>query len=100
MTTTIAAYYLQAAKQHGGCPEKIRADCGTENRHVEQLQVFLRDKDDHSRAECFLYGKSTANQRIEWLWGMLRRQCIQFWINLLSKLQDEGHFTLISLIRC
>lgn len=88
----LAAYFLEAIKVYGGCPAKVRADCGTENGHMEQMQMFLRQKDPSTRSECFLYGKSTANQRIEWGWGMLRRECLQFWMNLFSSLEDKGVF--------
>jgi hypothetical protein len=63
-------------------------DYGTENRHVEQLQQFFRNE----AGNCFLYGKSTANQRIEWFWGLLRKESMQFYMNLFAKLKDEGQF--------
>lgn len=83
----------------GGCPERLRADRGTENGHVEGMQVFLRR--EHSDAfagnKSFLYGRSTANQRIESWWGILRKQSVQFWMNLFKTLQDDGHFSGDSL---
>ena len=30
----VARYYLEAVKQVGGVPRKIRSDDGTENRHI------------------------------------------------------------------
>ncbi|CAK6970288.1 uncharacterized protein LOC119785590 [Scomber scombrus] len=59
------------------------------------MQVFLRR--EHSDAfagiKSFLYGRSTANQRIESWWGILRKQSVQFWMNLFKSLQDAGHFS-------
>lgn len=47
-----------------GCPEKLRADLGTENGEVAAMQVFLRRNhlDVHSGPKSFIYGKSTSNQ--------------------------------------
>ena len=91
----IASYYTKCIERVGGCPERLRADRGTENGHVEGMQVFLRR--EHSDAfagiKSFLYGRSTANQRIESWWGILRKQSVQFWMNLFKSLQDAGHFS-------
>jgi hypothetical protein len=71
----IAGYFIEAVETVGGCPVKIRADKGTENRYIEQLQIFMRrDHTDVFAAEkSFLHGSSNHNQRIEWFWGLLRR---------------------------
>ena len=41
----------------------------------------------------FMYGRSTANQRIESWWGVLRRECMQFWMDCFEELKDRGFFT-------
>lgn len=41
---------------------------------------------------CYIAGRSTGNQRIEAFWGQLRKQCIEYWIALLSELEDDGLF--------
>ena len=84
---TIAGYYMEAIRSRNGCPARMRGDQGTENGHVAAMQVFLTEK------ESFFFGKSTANQRIEMFWSFLRRQCSQFWINVLSNLRENGEFT-------
>lgn len=33
---------------------------------------------------------STQNQRIECLWGMVRRQGMQYWINFFQELAESG----------
>lgn len=91
-----AGYFVDAVISLGGCAQRVRADLGTENRHVEQLQLFLRDNAD----KCFLYGKSTANQRIEWFWGLLRREAMQVYMNKFAKLKDDGYFTGEVLDKC
>ena len=34
-----------------------------------------------------------SNQRIEFWWGILRKRCSQYWINLFEELKEDGHFT-------
>ena len=84
----IAGHFLDAVEKLEGCPSKIRGDRGTENGFVEQMQKFLTD-DDNS----FLYGRSTANQRIEMYWRHLRRQCIQLWIERMTQLEEENLYS-------
>lgn len=90
----ILSYYLKAVSAAGGCPRRIRADPGTENGHVEQIQTFLRrDHADHLAGNnSFLYGSSVTNQRIEAWWGFFRKHCAQYWMTILQELKDEGHF--------
>ena len=45
------------------------------------------------RVNSFLEGTRKGNQRIESLWGHLRRQCVQSYMNLFHSIQDEGSFT-------
>ena len=89
----IARYFLQTINSLGGVvPTLIRSDHGTENVIVRQLQIFFRlgHGDAHADGKSFIVGKSTSNQRIESLWSMLRRQCIDFWINLFKDMRDTG----------
>ncbi|XP_047246888.1 uncharacterized protein LOC124883696 isoform X1 [Girardinichthys multiradiatus] len=91
----IASYFLKTVSCINGCPERIRADRGIENRCVEQMQMFLRRNHTDSFAgdKSFVYGRSTANQRIEGWWATLRKQSAQFWMSLFQTFQDDGHFT-------
>ena len=93
----IAGYFIEAVKRKKGCPQRIRADLGTENSYIEQMQIFLRrnHEDELGGDQSFLYGKSTHNQRIEWFWGLLRRQKGQFYISLFKDLasDEQGLFT-------
>ena len=65
----VAGYYMEAVDSRKGCPNHVRGDRGTENGHVAEMQNFLREE------KSFIYGRSTANQRIEMFWNILRRQC-------------------------
>ncbi|KAE8577806.1 hypothetical protein XENTR_v10023069 [Xenopus tropicalis] len=91
----IANYFIDAVTLRGGCPERIRTDHGTENGHIEQMQKFLRRQqtDNYAGERSFMYGRSTANQRIEGWWSILRKQNVQFWINLFQTIQNDGHFS-------
>ena len=93
----IAGYFIEAVKRKKGCPQRIRTDLGTENSYIEQMQIFLRrnHEDELGGDQSFLYGKSTHNQRIEWFWGLLRRQMGQFYISLFKDLasDEQGLFT-------
>ena len=91
----IAGYFMQSVKRLGGCPMRIRGDMGTENSNVALLQQFMRRDglDRWAGESSFLYGKSTANQRIESFWSILRKQHCQFWISRFKVLKEEGDFT-------
>ncbi|KAJ8303145.1 hypothetical protein KUTeg_019541 [Tegillarca granosa] len=84
----ISNYYIKAVQRRKGCPQRVRADMGTENTYIEQFQRFLRRNHNDAFAgdKSFLYGKSTHNQRIEWLWGILRKEVGQFWMDLFAEL--------------
>ncbi len=58
----IADYYISTVTRIGGCPERLRADLGTENGHVKAMQVFLRRNhtDSYAGEKSFMYGCSTA----------------------------------------
>ena len=89
----IGGYYLEAIKEHGGCPRVVRGDFGTETGHVRDFQVyFQRFVHGNMPLAPYIDGPSTANQRIEGWWCSLRKQCLHFWIELFKTLQDEGYY--------
>ncbi|CAH0551685.1 unnamed protein product [Brassicogethes aeneus] len=90
----IAGYYVRAVKSLGGCPQTVRSDMGTENGTMERIQTALKSffEMKESQKPAFLYGRSTANQRIESWWCILRKQNVQYWINLFQTLKEEGLF--------
>ncbi|KAG5879819.1 hypothetical protein JTB14_007671 [Gonioctena quinquepunctata] len=85
----ISGYFMNTVESLGGCPKMIRTDMGTENGYVEQMQNFFGDR---NLGAIFIYGRSTANQRIESWWNILRKRTAQFWMNLFKSLKDNGHF--------
>ena len=90
----IAWYYLNCLQQNGYAPMILRCDLGTENTTLEFLQPFFRYNcnDNLAGVRSFMYGKSTANQRIEAWWGLLRKHCTGWWINMFKDLRDRGFY--------
>ncbi|XP_073798490.1 uncharacterized protein [Danio rerio] len=88
----IGAYYMEAVERLGGCPRVVRGDLGTENGHVRDFQRFLYVSHEDESLDSYLEGASTANQRIEHWWGVLRKECVEFWISLFADLRDKGFF--------
>ncbi|KAF6721335.1 hypothetical protein FQA47_004064 [Oryzias melastigma] len=91
----IGGYFLEAVEHCEGCPRITRTDLGTENVVVRDIQRYLRrDCDDDRAAErSHITGASTANQRIESWWGLMRKEGIERWIAMLSELKDDGFFS-------
>jgi len=83
----IAGYYMECIEKCGGCPSKVRTDCGTENVLVAAIQCTLANSDS-----AHVYGTSPANQRIESWWSFFRRSRAQWWIELFESLVSAGVF--------
>ncbi len=85
---------MEAISSLHGCPLIIRGDLGTENVCVRLFQRYLRRNDNDNRAgeKSYLEGRSTANQRIKYMWNFLRRECTDFWICLFRDVEAAGDF--------
>ncbi|CAL9704018.1 unnamed protein product [Knipowitschia caucasica] len=90
----IAGYFLEALETLGSCPRLVRTDRGTENGVLVAIQQHLRANhtDRLSGEQSYIAGVSTANQRIESWWGILRKEGIEYWIQLLGEVRDQGMF--------
>ena len=90
----VSGYYMETVKSLDGCPFRIRADLGTENCYVRDMQTYLRSvvqgNDVHN---CYLTGSSNRNQRIERWWGILRTQNVQYWMDFFHMLESTGCYT-------
>ena len=88
----IMSYFIDAVRKLQCIPTIIRSDHGTENGLVEDLQIGLRSQfnDTFCGRKSFRKGKSSSNQRIERWWGILRQQCVNFWMNLFKDLISLG----------
>jgi hypothetical protein len=89
----VARYYLNYIKTIRQVPMIVRADLGTENCVIRDLQIALRYNhgDLMSGRKSFLYGRSTSNKRIERFWGVLNNNFTTFWKNLFKDLRDSGY---------
>lgn len=86
----IASYYWDTIDSMQGFPKCIRADQGIENVHVEKMQRFLHDECTQGAFHPpFIYGRSTAIQRIESWWGILRKHHAQFWMIFFESMRDN-----------
>ena len=90
----IGRFYLDAVKQLGGVPRKMRSDDGTESSIVEALHLFLRSTHDDEDVGfgCFSIGRSTSNQRIEAYWSHLIKESPGWWRNFFTGLRDLNLF--------
>jgi len=102
----IANLYLDAVQSIGGCPKKIRNDCGSENVVLAAMQCFLRRNhdDDLAGEKSHVYGPSHSNQRIEAWWSFYKRNRSAYIINAFKEMVDNDEFNaadklLLSLIR-
>ncbi|XP_056018330.1 uncharacterized protein LOC130054058 [Ostrea edulis] len=80
----IAEHYLNAVHDLKGCPQKLRADPGTENGIISTFHAFLK-----RNRNAVTLGSSTSNQRIERFWGLLRQMKADFWIHHFKGLVYE-----------
>ena len=90
---SVARQFALVVQQKGFFPKRIRADRGSETmmladsqfnlyRHwllQEGLVGTLSDLGNHAIRECFLFGPSTRNIRIEGYWGHLQKSQLSPW---------------------
>lgn len=88
----VARYYMNYLKEIKRLPRVVRSDAGTENVIIRDIHTTLRSCHGDSMAgnKSFLTGRSTANQRVEQLWGTVSKNLTHFWRNLFKDLIDEG----------
>ena len=88
----VARYYMDYIRGMQRLPRVVRADAGTENVIIRELQIFLRryHTDEMHGEKSFQTGTSTSNQRIEMLWSFLMKTFTHFWRSLFKDLRDSG----------
>jgi len=89
----IAGYFIAEVEKRMGTAARIRADLGTENVTMAEMQRFLRWSTDRHVSNCYIAGSSNHNQRIESWWGFLRTHHAQYWMNRLQELKDNDCFS-------
>lgn len=82
-----AAYFLKCVRNLNGTALTLRFDPGSENGLTADIQTVLTFGEGRS-----LYGRSTANQRIEAWWSFLKRSCLTWWINFFKDMTFTGTF--------
>ena len=80
----IANFYLESVSDLGGCPVKVRTDCGTENEVMAAMQCTLRED-----VSAHMFGSSPAIQRIEGSWSFLRKNKSDWWIESFLNLMEQ-----------
>lgn len=83
----VAGFFTNCIPTIGGTAFGLRFDDGTENGHMADIQTLITGGNGHST-----FGRSTANQRIEAYWGLLKKTCLQEWMNLFKDMIDNGEF--------
>ena len=95
---SVAKQCLLYLKDRKVMPKRFRSDRGVETILVADAFHQLceldegRSEEDSIVEKCWLFGKSTANQRIEAWWMQLQSSMLHKWVIFFKKLQQENHF--------
>lgn len=78
---SVGQQYLNAVRETGVIPHYIRSDCGKETSQLAYAHFRLSDSNEPSCPfeKCYMYGTSTANQRIESWWQQLSKSLLFRW---------------------
>ena len=107
---SVGHQYLQAVKAFGRAPKFLRTDHGCETVilaaihltfYLESLTAEEIDpsavNDIQALSECYIYGKSTANTRVEGTWRQMRDKVTGKWLRLFG-LIERSELYLDSLL--
>lgn len=81
-TISVLSQYVSVTKEAGKFPKFIRSDKGVETTMMASAHhAYHKDKsyEPIEFEQCFLYGTSTNNQRIESWWGRLSKGRLFRW---------------------
>jgi len=100
---SVLRQYLYAVKRIGYCPNFLRTDRGRETPMMADAHYYFyhtacfHDEsisddafDNICFADCYLFGKSTNNIKVEGLWGELISGQTEQWMLFFPKLEAEG----------
>jgi len=99
---SVVNQYFNAVQAIGICPRFIRTDRGTETVLLADLhfsfyiEAALREQWSEQEyqslriSDCYIYGPSTRNIRVEGLWRQQRFQCTGPWLEYLKALQSAN----------
>jgi hypothetical protein len=88
---SVVRQFLNTVQAAGCFPQYVRSDCGNETAHMSYAQHLLAQNTipDIKFEDCYMYGTSTANQRIEVWWAFLSKGLLFRWRVSLSCLPYE-----------
>ena len=102
---SVANQYLQAIRACGHCPKFVRTDHGAETVLLAAIQLtfYLESRANegvdiseidqiNALMECYIYGLSTLNTRIERLWRTLRDTVTGKWLKLFALISRQDLF--------
>lgn len=80
-SVSILKQYLSTIRQLGFQPRFLRTDYGSETTLLVQAHHQLQKAyiEDLPLSECYMYGTSVRNQRIEAWWGQLSKGLLFVW---------------------
>ncbi|KAL4956709.1 hypothetical protein BDW69DRAFT_70105, partial [Aspergillus filifer] len=96
---SVLRQFLDTLKVTSRQPRYVRSDRGGETVLLAEAQHKLQQSyhPEISIQDCYLYGTSTANQRIEAWWGQLTRGLLFRYRAYFQALVEDGHFFKDSL---
>jgi hypothetical protein len=80
---SVYAQFAEALKIRGVAPQLIRTDKGTETIMAADAQYLHARRTRGSNCtfrECFVYGRSVSNQRIEAWWAQISKGQLHEWL--------------------
>ena len=94
---SVGAQYLEAIRQLGVIPVFVRSDRGGETTVMADIHWHMRMAEDPEAPaipfpDCWMYGKSTANQRIESWWAQLYEKVVGRWIRFFDRMRADNSY--------
>jgi hypothetical protein len=94
---SVLSQYLRCLQEEGVMPEFLRSDCGAETTqtaevHYRLSQITRADEPNLEFEDCFKYGTSKQNQRIEQFWGQLAKASLNAWRSYFYQLNADGTY--------
>ena len=102
-SVSVGRQYLNTVKDIGLMPLMIRSDRGLETGIMADIHWNMRialgdrigpngEPEHIPFRECYMFGKSTANQKIEAWWARLQDGCLIRWLEFFERMLQEGSY--------
>jgi transposase InsO family protein len=89
---SVVQQFLQVVRSRNLFPKRLRSDRGSETAMIADAQYYLSKEDKRISEglteveaailplkDCYIFGTSTSNVRIESWWNQLQRKCLIPW---------------------